>query len=1119
MKTTDKTSDMKKSVIDDFGGAPLTSEQRAAVEEHGRVLVTASAGSGKTSTMIKKIISEIEHGTALSRMLVLVYNEAAANEIKEKLHDALFKAACLSDGERREEFRRDLDELAFAKISTIHAFCRGLIKDNFEKLGVSPVFDLLSDDQAAQYADAALDKIFTQYAEEDDPIFDELADILSRGRKEEGFRATVKKIYSVYQIQPDGAAFLTRARENYEGVSQGHYAEVLVRRAHRVFADGLAELEKVQPLLEVEAKRAYAERCGICADICRRGLAGGFEDILALACAEPEFPSLSRGPRTPLVNPDAAKISETVKSAVDAMLETYWQPLADMRSVEEGHAQNRAYVDKLLEIVERFDKEYSQAKLADNVLTFNDLERYAAQLISTSPEAAGEFDAVFVDEYQDVNPVQEFIISSVARDNVFMVGDVKQCIYAFRLADPDIFLKKQKAYQAGNEGKFLSFSRNFRSNNTILEFVNSVFDTEMTENTVGVDYLKDGRFTVGDNESTEERKTRRKREAGSVRLHFIAVNNGNRRYSPDEGDFIAQEIKRLVGSAKTGDRLMRYSDCAVLFRNRTSGQRIVARLQAVGIPVDDGTLRKEKSAPESDIINFLTVLDNPRQDIPLAGFMLSYFGGFDENEMTLIAADVGEDECFYDAVLRTAEKADALGKKTADMLKMLDEYRLKASFKSVPELMQGIVSDFSYDAYMSLEGEGMAAGVLSFISSVAGCEEGCGISKFLAAYNRREKDEERRSAGGDRVIASTFHGYKGLESPVVFVAGLHPIKNDRSGADKTVVLADNHGGIGMKFYRRDKRTCRTTLSEKAVKLAKEIQDAKEEMRLFYVALTRAKQYLYITGVAGATRLETFGKVPETGGASLPYGFLSDAAYRGTLDVLPEIVPENEERETAVASTALPVLDNAREEDVKSISDAMDFVYPHARSTSLAMKYSVSALDGGSDEATMSVFADKADEGTLYHRVMEAIDYEKRGVQGVREEFARFVEEGIMTADELARVDENAIARCLDSPLMEKARKGKCLREQSFLMYVPASELGQGDTSDKILVQGVVDLIIDGEERIIVDFKNSALRSAEAREKYKNQLYLYKNAVEHALFDKVDRLFLYSFKLNEAVEIV
>lgn len=1117
MKTTDKTAVKKKSVIDDFVGARLTAEQRAAVEERGKVLVAASAGSGKTSTMIKKIISEIENGTPLSRMLVLVYNEAAANEIKEKLHDALFNAACLSDGERREEFRRDLDELSFANISTIHAFCRALIKDNFEKLGVSPVFDLLSDDQAARYADEALDKLFAECAEADDKVFDELSDILSRERKEEGFRATVKKLYEVYQIQPDGAAFLKRARDNYEGVAEGHYAEVLVKHAHSVFADGLAELEKVQPLLEAEAKSAYAERCKIYADICRQGLAGGFDDILALARADVYVPDLRKGPRTPLLNPDAVDVAESVKSAIDNMFSTWWQPLVNMQQVEEGHAQNRAYVDKLLELVERFDKEYSRAKLADNVLTFNDLERYAAQLISTSPEVAGEFDAVFVDEYQDVNPVQEFIISSVARDNVFMVGDVKQCIYAFRLADPDIFLKRQKAYEAGKEGKFLSFSRNFRSNNTILEFVNSVFDAEMTENTVGVDYLKDGRFTVGEDESAEERKSRRKREAGSVRLHLTSVKNGTRRYSPDEGDFIAEEIKRLVGNAKTGDRLMRYSDCAVLFRNRTVGQRIIERLQASGIPVDDGTLRKEKSAPESDIINFLTVLDNPRQDIPLAGFMLSYFGGFDENKMTLIAARRGDDECLYDAVLRAAEREDGLGRKVVAMLDMLDEYRIKASFKSVPELMQGIVSDFSYDAYMSLEGEGMAAGVLSFISSVAGCEEGCGISKFLAAYNRREKDEERRSAGGDRVIASTFHGYKGLESPVVFVAGLNPIKS--GGDNKSAVIADNHGGIGMKFYRRDRRTCRTTLSEKAVKLTKEIQEAKEEMRLFYVALTRAKQYLYITGTVGEKKVATFGKVPETGGATVPYGFLSDAAYRGTPDVLPEIVPENEAREDVEASISLPVLDKARDEDVKNIAEAIAFVYPYAQSTSLAMKYSVSALDGGSDEATMSVFADKADEGTLYHRVMEAIDYEKRGVQGVREEFARFVAEGIMTEEEVAQVDENAIAKCLDSPLMEKARKGKCYREQSFLMYLPARELGQGDTDDKLLVQGVVDLIIDGEERIIVDFKNSALRSDEAMEKYKNQLYLYKNAVEHALFDKVDKLMLYSFKRNEAVEIL
>ena len=332
------------------------------------------------------------------------------------------------------------------------------------------------------------------------------------------------------------------------------------------------------------------------------------------------------------------------------------------------------------------------------------------------------------------------------------------------------------------------------------------------------------------------------------------------------------------------------------------------------------------------------------------------------------------------------------------------------------------------------------------------------------------------------------------------------------------VLRDSVGGIGLKFYDILRRTSRATLSLGAVKEFIQEREAKEEMRLFYVALTRARNYLYVTGSPSDEYISRFGTVPPLDRADCPLDYLSEAVCKGTLSVF--VAKHTEAGGAALSSgRVFPVmLPEGSDDDVRAVGDAVAYRYPYETATKTAGKYSVSALDGIDDE-TVGVFSDKADEGTLYHRVMEEIDFSAEGVEGVLEEFARMKREGFFTEEELESVDPAAIARCLATPEMRAARSSVCYREKPFLMTMTARDAGQGDSDDKVVVQGVIDLVIDGDERVLVDFKNSALRSAEAMEKYKKQLKLYKKAVETALLAKVDRTLLYSFKLGKFVEIV
>lgn len=295
------------------------------------------------------------------------------------------------------------------------------------------------------------------------------------------------------------------------------------------------------------------------------------------------------------------------------------------------------------------------------------------------------------------------------------------------------------------------------------------------------------------------------------------------------------------------------------------------------------------------------------------------------------------------------------------------------------------------------------------------------------------------------------------------------------------------------------------------------RERREEMRLYYVLLTRAKQYLYVTGAYAKKKAESFGRRPLVKAPESLLDYISEVKYENGLKT-PCFVHEISEDAPPAVRTARPAAAaTPRREDEEAIRAAVGFRYPYAAETGLSMKYSVSALDGGGDELTLGAFADRADEGIIYHKVMERIDFGATGADAVRAELERMTAEGTLTAEEAAQVDVSAVVRCLESPVMQKARESRCYREKSFLMYVPAADVGQGSSEDKVLVQGVIDLLIDGDERIIVDFKNSLLRNEEALEKYKKQLKLYKKAVESSFLGKVDKILLYSFKTGRTVD--
>lgn len=1090
-----------------------TAEQRRAIEAEGRVIVSAAAGSGKTATLIKRILRHISDGAQLERMLILVYNNAAASELKEKLYLALFDAARDASGERRELFVRAQDRIGFAHIGTIHSFCQSLIRDNFEKAGLSPSFEVLGKQAHDAYIRRALDNVFARLSEENDGAFITLNEIFSSARKEDNLRKNIIKLYEMTDVQPDPEAFILKISDLFQGFEDGAYVKAYLSSLKKLFRRAAKECgELIEPLVYF-GERKYADNVINLKRACEDALDSDSLDELIKVCVRGVDQT-----RTKCSHPEAELFidrAKCVKNEVVSVMGRIKEALSDVEFLKKAHAQNADYARELIRIVKEFSAELSTLKQADNALSFGDLEHYAARLLKEENDFDKDYDLVFVDEYQDVNPVQEFIISRMSGVSSFMVGDVKQSIYGFRLADPEIFLARRKRYAAG-EGCAIEFTQNFRSAKNILSFVNEVFNAVMTEESSGVDYKRRERFDV-----------EKAPDGGACELHLFGSSSSGKSEargvyditkhenpeesesaSEAEGRFIAETIRSLVGKAKGSDGFIGYKDIAVLFRYNVSGaKKIVKTLKEEGIPVDGDAFSSDTSSPENELMLFLKVIDNPKQDVLFAGFLLSFFGGFDEDDLARIATYDGD--CFYDKARACSKTPDELGGRLESLFYTLDKYRLKAGSQSVKDLMRTLISDFSYDAYLRKRGESCAYALDAFVSGVSDRSNG-ELSRFIKAYDEAERESYSASGGGERVTVSTFHSFKGLEREVIFVADAAAAFYDDSA--KNDFIADHGGFVGLEHFDGEKRTKRPTLSkETTARLIKE-RATRDEMRLLYVALTRARSYLYITASAGADKLNSFGNAPVLGFPSCDLDFLSQAVFEGSAHIAPyRHTAKAIERDIELKKSGYALLSDPDEELTRKIASARRYVYPHAEASTLSMKYSVSALDG-LNERTVGIFAEAAETGTAYHKVMENIEFGAKDIFEVEAEIKRMVGEGALFEEEAALVKPEEILRCLKSDIIRLASRSVCMREKAFIMYAPANEVVPGaSSSDKVLVQGVVDLFITGEKNIIVDFKNSALRDEEALKKYKKQLYLYKNALENAFNVKIDKVALYSFK--------
>lgn len=1138
-------------------GDKWNDEQRAAIESVDRnTIVSASAGSGKTSVMIERVVRLIESGVPVKRIVMLTFSTAVAAELRERIAAGLM-AALHEEGADKDMLRRQIDDIAMADIGTVHSFCGNLIKEFFEHAGVDPSYSILTEDEKEALMSRAMGDVFADYGKRADGEIETLR-LYFGGEKQ--LSNAIRKVIAYVCAQPDRDAWLDRASDVCETVKQevSRMIEDL-----RLRADALArDAEEVELTIAAsgydEADRElFSDMKTVCAALAEcedlervYAMRTPFSAKVKRACKSTSK-KLSVYPDYLLIRDKGGKCVEEFNLLVDEV-----SVLTECSPDEWAQRESNAcrYTRKLCEAVRAVIAKYAEYKREDNKFDFDDLEYYAIKILD-DPEAREEirsrYDYVCIDEYQDTNYVQEHILRAIGRDdNTFMVGDPKQSIYRFRLTEVGIFVDKFDDYAAHpDRGAALKLNGNYRSDPRILEFVNSMFKRLMTKDRGGIDYERTSMLQAGLEQCGEG-------EAVRILLYPRGDTRKGFAYEPDDGIYsvaedcavpkvgetraetlgIVEEIKALVGNFDIpvkGDgaltRKATFGDIAVLVEKRSDRVYEIAEAMAgAGIPTDCTLLEKESESESVErLLDMLAAIDNPRRDFKLVSAALSPFGGFTHEEAAAVRAAYRKEKFWYEAAYRyRAEKQDVLAQKLNDFFARLDRYRLFVSQNDVAALADKLIADYDYDKYVAVaDGEEEAAMLSAFVDSLRGKSYAATLQSALAYFdeNSHKSPSAQGAADADCVRFLTIHKSKGLEFPIVFVV----CSDSGYRGDYSDIKLDRDGGIALRSPDPVGRVKRDTLKFLALSRKDERETLEEKLRLLYVAYTRAKVRLVITG---------------TKNKNFPEGKTSRRSALACIDEVCSADPEFFNRYVEIRDAGDKTEDGEDEAKkelfsapdpkvLKKMKEHLTARYPHEDSVRVALKHTVTELNEVEGEPAAEMFAESPDatwfggetaaRGTAYHKALERIDYEFSDVGSIAAALDAMCGEGHLTLAERKEIDPSVILGCLSSELMALARRSEHMREKQFMLCLPANELLDTTANDNVLVQGTIDLIIfdkEGGRTLLVDFKKSNSPSAALKARYSRQLDLYAYAVEHGMGLKVDKKLLYVLGRDEVIEM-
>ncbi|MBE8949880.1 MAG: helicase-exonuclease AddAB subunit AddA [Quinella sp. 3Q1] len=1113
----------------------LTREQKAAVEARGEnLLIAAAAGAGKTRTLTERVVKLLEENVCdVDELLIMTFTNAAAQEMRSRIQSALMKRLETEiDAENQARLEKQVILLSGAQISTFHSFCQAVIRRNFSKIDLDPKFRKADDNEIEILKREVIEELFEENYSSGGDIFKNFTDEFGGNvRGDEKIHDMIINLHKFSLSMPYPEIWLEKLSEPYNLPENSRLEDT------NWFKFLNPHIFKTLEKIFDECAEAYAlsEENNIKTEVIR----DDFNQINELRAEIGDWNALyDKIWAIKLKNFGGGKFigeKQIIKDRIKNLRDDYKKKVENLREKYFLADENKMIADirelftpikELIRVTKLFAKKFSEAKRERGIIDFSDMEHFALKIFDSAPEVVAtyreKFKFIMVDEYQDTNGVQEAIVQKISRgDNLFFVGDVKQSIYRFRLVDAFNFREKMGDYRC------INLSKNFRSRKQIISAVNEIFSRLMNKKATEIDYDAAAKLQFGANYEVGDKffderpefyyiKTERDDEIKEIEL---------------EMRFIAGKIHELIDSKKLvrdGEiyRQIEFKDIVILHRSpKNAAFEILDTLKRFGIPAYVPDEENYFRANEIQVImSLLSILDNARQDIPLAAVMLSQIGGFSAEELAEIRI-LNPDVDFYTAVANGSEKCkNFLGK--------LNYWREIARQMGVPELLSNLYRETGYYDSIGREerGDVRQANLRILIDRAADFEatNARGLSRFIDFIGKLKnfgKDLSTATILGENenvVRVVTIHGSKGLEYPVVFVAGVGKKFNDEDYSRANLFMHKEFG-IGAHRTPKNSQLKVKTLATQAI--SKKIADESraEELRLLYVALTRAEEKLFLIGTTSKSALEKFRAVdvPDD------YDILSANKFMDWLlpikDSLAPVIISRLIDKSEVEKVQERSIERAKEK----ISHAPEKFLPSIEK--IPAKLSVTELKRRAAEEelpTLENFAQKkfiyrrpnflqkkevsgAEFGSLMHKVMQSLnlsgDLSTKGIAAQVEELAKreiipLEHAKLIRADKISKFFASEIGKRLISAQ-------EFYRELPFSRLIDAQRFFHVD--EKIFIQGIIDLLFKDAAGnwILLDYKTDR-DSEDISERYRIQIELYAAAVEALLKIKVAEKYLY-----------
>ena len=1167
----------------------LTKQQEQAVYNRGgKLLVSAAAGSGKTKVLVDRLLSYLTDPVApanIDDFLIITYTKAAAAELRIKIANKLSEK--IVEDPNNRHLQRQMQRLYMTQISTVHAFCTEIIREFSYRLDISGDFRVAEENECIALQSVVLEQLLDECYENalEDPDFCAFLDTQGLGRDDRKVPELILQVYKSAICHLDPEKWLdwcvsVNDLSRVSDVSQTVWGRYLISDLHETLKLHIGALNNC---ISLSAQNGMLEKvtallASTVAQLERLRGCGTWDEIVA--AKDIDYGKLS----FPKKCEDVA-LTERIKAVRNACkdgIAKKLKPFSNTSEKELADLETTAQSARgLIALTRRFMDHYRKKKLSRRLLDFSDLEHITLDLLlgtkRTGPTAVAEelshrYREVMVDEYQDSNAVQDAIFSAITntKNNCFMVGDVKQSIYRFRLADPEIFLKKYDEYVPAElagpgQGRKVMLSKNFRSAEPVIEAVNDVFRTCMSKSVGGLIY--------GEDEKLEAGKQHICGNEAEIELYAVDADEDS---CEEEANFVAGRVSELLDgthSVRDGDvfRTITPEDIVILLRSPGSSGAVYAKaLAKKGIRCNFGGSIDILKTEEVQILRgILQIIDNPLQDIPLITVLSSRVFGFSADMLAKIRS-LHSGGNFYRAVCVSEEP------KAAAFIATLNKLREVARLCTLPQLLQEIFFETGIDSiYAAMQdGKMRTENLQSFCQLVSGFDAG-GVKSLDRFLIHLEGLDEKgvmgagEDASGGAVTLMSIHRSKGLEFPVVFLCGLSRRFNREDAYEQ--VLCDRELGLGLYCVDTQNRVRYPSVAKRAI-AAKILADGlSEEMRVLYVAMTRPKDRLIMTYAARnlpdilskmAYRMDVSDPLLMTKEVGCPGRWVlltalrrSEAGALFQIGAYPDnrttnkypwfICVVNGTDNTAAETREEPVLKQEISDAlIRKLKDTLSMRYPHTAATAIPSKLTATQLKGrikdneAAQEAGewsvhrrnwrkpsfISGSATGRDYGNAIHGAMQYIRYaaciDRDGICG---EIDRLVRDGYISSDQAAMINVDALLHFFGTDLGKKLVAGtEVIREFKFSVLEDASVFDLGADGEKILLQGVVDCaLLEDDGIVVIDFKTDSVTEETLWQKvdyYREQVGIYAAALTKIYEKPVKASYLYFFSANKIVQL-